>query len=115
MTINRNDLDSLDLTDVTSGEALPLSSPGEILRDEFLLPLDVTPYRLAKATSVPPGRITSIINNQRAISADTALRLGRFFGNSPQFWMNLQADYDLRLATLKLGEKLQHEVSPHAA
>jgi addiction module HigA family antidote len=72
--------------------------PGEILRDEYLLPLDMSANRLADALGVPTNRITSIINGERAVTADTALRLGKFFQTSPDFWMNLQQRYDLRVA-----------------
>ena len=85
--------------------------PGEILREEFLQPLGVTQYRLAKETSVPPRRINEIVLEQRGISADTALRLARFFGTSEMFWLNLQAQYDLDIQREKLGASLA-EVRP---
>jgi addiction module HigA family antidote len=75
---------------------LPLVTPGEMLVEEFLLPLGLTEYRLAKDIGVPARRINEIVHGKRAISTDTALRLSQYFGNSPQFWLNLQADYDLR-------------------
>src|SRR4051812_7603548 len=100
--------------------------PGEILREEFLQPLGVTQYRLAKETSVPPRRINEIVLEQRGISADTALRLARFFGTSEMFWLNLQAQYDLDTQREKLGARLsdvaalgksppQRKVSTHEA
>ena len=72
--------------------------PGEILFEDFMKPMEVSINRLARDTAVPPGRISAIVNGKRAISADTALRLGKYFGVSPEVWMGLQADYDLRLA-----------------
>ena len=72
--------------------------PGEILRLEFLDPLDITPYRLSKDIDVPQTRISEILSEKRSITADTALRLSRYFGNSAQFWLNLQTQYDLRQA-----------------
>jgi len=89
--------------------------PGEILLEEFLEPLDLSQYRLAKSISVPPRRINEIVHGKRAITADTALRLGRFFDTTAQFWINLQSRYDLELATDALGDRLKKEVSPHAA
>jgi addiction module HigA family antidote len=85
--------------------------PGEVLREEFLLPLGITQYRLAKETSVPPRRINEIVQEQRGITADTALRLARFFGTSEMFWLNLQAQYDLDVQRQKLGRHLA-EVRP---
>jgi len=84
--------------------------PGEILLEEFLLPLGISQYRLAKEISVPPRRINEIVHGKRAISADTALRLSRFFGMSERFWINLQARYDLEMAKDKLGSRLDEEV-----
>ena len=75
---------------------LPLVTPGAMLVAEFLQPLGLTEYRLAKDIGVPPRRINEIVHGQRAITTDTAFRLSEYFGNSPQFWLNLQADYDLR-------------------
>ena len=89
--------------------------PGEILRHEFLDAMSLTQYRLAKGISVPPRRINEIVRGQRAVTADTALRLSRFFGNSPQFWMNLQTRYDLDVAADALGDRLDDEVTPAAA
>lgn len=77
-------------------QLLPLVSPGEMLVEEFLQPLGLTEYRLAKDIGVPPRRINEIVHGKRAITTDTAFRLSQYFGNSPQFWLNLQADYDLR-------------------
>jgi addiction module HigA family antidote len=84
--------------------------PGEILLEEFLGPLELTQYRLAKSLSVPPRRINEIVHGTRAISADTALRLARFFGTSDRFWLNLQAAYDLDVERDRLGSRLEREV-----
>lgn len=91
--------------------------PGEILAEEFLKPLDITPHALAMALRVPPSRIAGILNekNPRAITADTALRLGRFFGTSAQFWLNLQSSYDLSLAEANLRKQIEQDVRPYAA
>lgn len=89
--------------------------PGEILLEEFLRPMGVSQYRLAKGISVPQRRIGEIVHGRRAVTADTALRLGRFFGMEPQFWLNLQTRYDLIRAEVELEDRLDHEVTPHAA
>jgi antitoxin HigA-1 len=80
--------------------------PGVILLEEFLKPLRLSQYRLAQGIRVPPRRINEIVHGERAVSADTALRLGRFFGTSAEMWMNLQARYDLVTAQVKLGREL---------
>ena len=90
-------------------ELLPIH-PGEILQEEFLGPLEISQYRLAKDTSVPPRRINEIVRGQRSISADTALRLARYFGTSERFWINLQARYDLETEKDRLGDRLRREV-----
>ncbi len=84
--------------------------PGEILNEEFLKPLKITQYRLAKDISVPPRRINEIVHGLRAISPDTALRLGKYFGTSSEVWMNLQMKYDLETEKLKLSNRLETEV-----
>ena len=84
--------------------------PGEILEEEFLRPLALTQYRLAKGLKVPARRINEIVHRKRAISADTALRLGRFFRNAPRFWLNLQTSYDLEVEADRLGAKLTRDV-----
>ncbi len=89
--------------------------PGEVLLDEFLDPMGISQYRLAKDTSVPPRRINEIVHGKRAITADTALRLGRYFGTSAQFWMNLQDHFDLELQMDKIGDRLDKEVKALAA
>src|SRR5262245_50312869 len=89
---------------------IPPIHPGEILLEEFLSPLGVSQYRLAKETSVPPRRINEIVRGSRSISADTALRLARYFGTSERFWLNLQARYDLEVEKERLGNRLTREV-----
>lgn len=89
--------------------------PGEVLLEEFLGPMGISQYRLAKDTSVPPRRINEIVHGTRAVSADTALRLARYFGTSERFWLNLQAQYDLEIERDRLGERLDREVTPRAS
>jgi addiction module HigA family antidote len=84
--------------------------PGEILFEEFLKPLGVSQYRLAKDINVPPRRINEIVQGKRSISADTALRLARYFGLSERFWLNLQSRYDLEVEKDKLARRLEDEV-----
>ncbi len=94
---------------------LPPIHPGEILIEEFLKPMGISQYRLAKDISVPPRRINEIVHGKRSISADTALRLGRFFGISPQFWLNLQTRFDLEVTEDLLAERLEKEVQVHSS
>ena len=89
---------------------LPPIHPGEILMEEFLQPMGISQYRLAKDISVPPRRINEIVHGKRSITADTALRLGRFFSMSPQFWLNLQTRYDLEVTEDFLEDRLDQEV-----
>ena len=89
---------------------IPPIHPGEILLEEFLKPKDISQYHLAKAISVDARRINEIIHGQRAITAETALRLSRYFGMSERFWLNLQARYDIELQKMKLGDRLEKEV-----
>ncbi len=84
--------------------------PGEILLEEFLKPMEISQYRLAKDISVPPRRINEIVHEKRGISADTALRLSRFFGTSENFWINLQSRYDLQCEKRRLKTRLVREV-----
>ncbi len=84
--------------------------PGEILREEFLTPLRISQYRLARDISVPPRRINEIVHGKRSITADTALRLARYFGTSERFWLNLQTRYDLEVEKDHLGDRLKKEV-----
>lgn len=89
--------------------------PGEILFEEFMQPLEISINRLAREIAVPPGRISAIVNGKRGITADTALRLGKYFGVSPDVWMGLQVDYDLRLAQRTVGAEVEKRVHRHAA
>lgn|SRR5688572_18182536 len=89
--------------------------PGEILFEEFLQPMGISQYRLAKEISVPQRRIGEIVQGKRAITADTALRLGKYFGMEAQFWLNLQTRYDLLRTEEELQGRLEEEVTPHAA
>ena len=91
-------------------QRIPPIHPGEILSEEFLKPLDLTQYRLAKGLSVPARRINEIVLGKRSISADTALRLARFFGNSERFWLNVQSTYDLEIVRDRLQDRLVKEV-----
>jgi len=88
--------------------------PGEVLLEEFLTPMNLSQNRLALAIGVPPRRINEIVLGKRSITADTALRLGRYFGMSPQFWLGLQMDYDLDIAADSLEKRLEQEVKPRA-
>jgi addiction module HigA family antidote len=89
--------------------------PGEVLLEEFMKPMDISINRLARDIAVPPGRISAIVNGRRSISADTALRLGKFFGVSPEIWIGLQGEYDLRVAQRVIGPELEKRVHRHAA
>ena len=88
--------------------------PGEILLEEFLVPMEVSQYRLAKDISVSPRRINEIVHGQRSITADTALRLARYFSTSERFWLNLQTGYDLEVEKDRLGKRLESEVLQRA-
>jgi addiction module HigA family antidote len=92
------------------GKKLPPVHPGEILLEEFLKPMSLSQYRLAKDIGVPARRINEIVHGHRAISADTALRLARFFEMSERFWLNLQVRYDLEVEKDRLGDRLDREV-----
>jgi addiction module HigA family antidote len=108
MSIRIEDLESIDFSDVadlSSGKLAPVH-PGEILMEEFLRPMGVTQYRLAKEVGVPPRRIGEIVAGKRAVSADTGLRLSRFFGMNDGFWIGLQADYDMATARESMGDVL---------
>jgi addiction module HigA family antidote len=95
-------------------KTLPIH-PGEVLHEEFLSPLGISQYRLAKDTSVSPRRINEIVHGQRSISADTALRLARYFGTTERFWVNLQTRFDLETEKDRLGERLEQEVIVRAS
>ena len=89
--------------------------PGEVLLEEFLEPMQLSQYRLAKDISVPPRRINEIVHGKRAVTADTALRLARYFATTARFWLNLQTQYDLDTEADRLGDRLDHEVITHAS
>ncbi len=89
-------------------ERLPNIHPGEILKEEFLDPFGISAYRLSKEIKIPQTRISQIIKGKRRVTADTALRLSKFFGNSPQFWMGIQDDYDLEEERIKIEEELKY-------
>ena len=89
--------------------------PGEILREEFLVPLNMSAHALALELKVPAPRINDIVRERRAITPDTALRLARYFGNTPQFWMNLQTSYDLKRTEREIGEKITKEIHSRLA
>lgn len=93
-------------------DRLPNVHPGEVLLEEFLRPFGLSQNRLARAIGVPPRRINEIALGKRAITADTALRLGRYFGTSERFWLGLQMDFDLEKTRLRLGERLEREIKP---
>src|SRR5437773_10377693 len=93
---------------------LPPVHPGEVLAEEFLQPMGISQYRLAKDIAVPPRRINEIVHGTRAVSADTALRLARYFGTSERFWLNLQAQYDLDVEHDRIGDRIEREVTPRA-
>ena len=94
-----------------SEKKLPPVHPGEILRDEFLIPLNISQYRLAKDINVPARWINEIVQGKRGLTADTALQLARHFGSSERFWLNLQTRYDLEVEKDRLGQRLEHEVT----
>src|SRR5574337_167694 len=96
---------------IRAASKLPPVHPGEVLLEEFLRPLGISQYRLAKEVSVPPRRVNEIVHGNRAITADTALRLARYFGTTDRFWLNLQARYDLEVEQDRLGSRLEREVS----
>jgi addiction module HigA family antidote len=117
MTIKREDIDRriVDFSDVASGRRLPPVHPGEILRNEFLTPMGISVYELANAIKVPRSRANDIVLGHRAITTDTAMRLGRYFGMSPEFWINLQARYNLDVAYRTVRRKIEQEVAPRNA
>jgi len=96
-------------------ERLPNIHPGEVLLEELMQPLGLSQNRLARQLGVPPRRINEIVLGKRAVSADTALRLARYFGMSERFWLGLQADFDLEKARRQLGHRLEQEVEPRKA
>ena len=117
MTIKREDIESgkIDFSDVRSGRRLPPIHPGEILREEFLIPMGISVYALANAIKAPRSRVNDIVLGRRAITIDTALRLARYFGTSAELWINLQARHDLEVAERTVRRRIGREVSPRAA
>lgn len=117
MRIKREDMDRgrIDFSDIASGRRLPPVHPGKILRDEFLTPLSISVYELANAIKAPRSRLNDIALGRRSVSTDTALRLARYFGTSPEFWINLQARYDLDAASRTARRRIEQEVTPRAA
>jgi addiction module HigA family antidote len=93
---------------------LPPIHPGDVLLEEFLVPMGISQYRLARDINVPPRRINEIVHGTRRVSADTALRLARYLGTSERFWLNLQAQYDLDIEYDRIGDRIEREIMPHA-
>ena len=106
MKIFRDELEMTDFSEVCDGTRLSPVHPGEILLHDFMEPMEITQHGLAVTIGVSPRRINEIVHGNRAVTADTALRLGRFFGTSPEFWTSLQASYDTEVARNKLGSVL---------
>ena len=117
MTITREDVDRarVDFSDVATGQRLAPVHPGEILRDDFLAPLGLSVYGLARALKISRPRVNDIVRGRRAVSVDTALRLGRYFGTTPEFWINLQTRYDLDVAEQTIRPRIEREIEPRAA
>src|SRR5438477_9278390 len=117
MAIKREDIDSgkISFSDLASGRRLPPVHPGEILRDEFLLPLGVSVYELANAIKAPRSRLNDIVLGRRRITVDTALRLARYLGTTPEFWINLQTHYELDVAGRTVRRRIEREVTPRAS
>jgi antitoxin HigA-1 len=119
MSIRREDVDAgrVDFGDVADPRRAPMrpARPGRVLKDEFLDPLEVSAYRLAKDINVPVNRIAAIAGGKRAITTDTALRLAQYFGTDAQSWINLQARYDLEVVHRASAKRISREVKPRAA
>ena len=115
MSIHRNQLESLDLSDVATGETLRPIHPGEVLREEFLRPLGMTAHALAMAIQVPAPRINDVVRERRAVTVDTALRLAKYFGTSAEFWAGLQTAFDMATARTTMADVLSRIVSREAA
>lgn len=112
MAIKREELRNTDFSGIVTSRRLAPVHPGEVLFKEFIEPMVLTRYKVAKGTGVPQRRIDEICAGSRAITADSALRLGRFFGVEAQFWMNLQARYDLEIAERESRKRIEREVTP---
>lgn len=115
MSVARENLKSMDFGDVSTGQRLAAVHPGAVLLHDFIEPMGLTRYRVAKMAGVQQRRIDEICAGQRAITADTALRLARLFSTDAQFWMSLQDQYDLETVELDLHERIEREVTPLAA
>jgi addiction module HigA family antidote len=116
MTIRREEIERMDFSDmVEPGEKLPPVHPGEILLHEFMRPLALSANAVAAALHVPANRISGIVNGQRSVTADTALRLARYFGTTAEFWMGLQKDYELEITRRAELASIEREVAPRAA
>jgi addiction module HigA family antidote len=117
MIIRREDIDAgrIDLPDVAGAQRVPLAHPGTMLAKHYLKPLGVTPYRLARDIKVPLNRITAILAGKRAITPDTALRLARYLGTTPVFWINLQSHHDLEIVRRRTERRIIADVTPLAA
>jgi addiction module HigA family antidote len=98
-----------------AGRDFPPAHPGDVLREDFLKPLGLSQYALAKALDVPEIRISQVVNAKRAVTPDTALRLARYFGTTAEFWLGMQATYDLAIARDRLAGKIEADVKPRAA
>lgn len=112
MSIQRTDLNKTDFSDVASGERLAPVHPGAVLLHDFIEPMNITRYRVAKGIGVSQRRVDEICMGNRSVTAETALRLALFFGMEAQFWLNLQAQYDLETTAQQMGERLEKEVAP---
>ena len=116
MTIRREEITHMDFSDVVEpGEKLPSVHPGEILLHDFMQPLALSANALAAALHVPTNRISGIVNGTRSVTADSALRLARYFGTTAEFWIGLQKDYELEVARRAVLDNIEKEVSPRAA
>ena len=115
MSIRRDQLGKIDFSDVSSGKRLASVHPGDVLLNDFIEPMGITRYRVAKNIGVPQRRIDLICRGEAGISAEMALRLGRLFGTTPVFWMNLQAQYDLEVAARDSGKAIEKMVVPLVA
>lgn len=115
MAIKREDLKGMNFRDVATGRRLAPVHPGEVLMKDFIEPMALTRYKVAKLAGVQQRRIDEICTGQRGITADTALRLARLFGTDAQFWINLQAQYDLETTEKEMRKRIEQEVTPLAA
>ena len=117
MTIKREDIDNhvVDFSDVGACRRLPPVDPGKILRDEFLVPLEISVYALAKAINVSRPPLNDVVRGRRAVTSGSALRLGRYLGTTQEFWINLQTRYDLDVADRTVRRRIEREIEPRAA